>query len=220
MIHLKKSIILFAAGTLMLLNSCSKDEQVVSPTIDNEALTTVELQLTNLADANDQPRAQWEQLLDNNGNPESIDVSQANLTLKANATYNAKLILLDKTQNPVFVVSDEIQERANYHLFFYQPLPTNKPSVIPHNASDPNDVYPEPIPNPVPDGNPLALTVALTDHDTNPQQYPVGLESTFTTGAASAGWLRVVLRHQPNSKNGTYAPGSTDLDVGFVVTIQ
>jgi hypothetical protein len=220
MIHLKKSIITFATGALILLNSCSKDEQVVSPTIDNEALTTVQLQLTNVADADDKPIAQWEQLLDNNGNPEPVDISQANLTLKAKATYSAKLVLLDKTQNPVFVVSDEIQERANYHLFFYQPLPTNKPLVIPHNASDPNDVYPGPIPTPVPDRDPLTLTVTLTDHDTNPQQYPVGLESTFTTGAASTGWLRVVLRHQPNSKNGTYAPGSTDLDVGFVVTIQ
>jgi hypothetical protein len=219
MIRFKKSISMFA-GVLLVLLSCSKEEQVVSPTIANEALTTVQLKLMNAADASDKPFAQWEQLLDNNGNPLPVDVSQAKLTLKANATYSAELILLDKTQDPVFSVSNEIKQRANYHMFFYQPLPTNKPLVIPNNSSDPNDIYPDPIPTPVPSGDPLNLTVNITDHDSNPQQYPVGLESNFVTGAASSGWLRIVLRHQPNSKNGTFTPGSTDLDVGFNVTIQ
>jgi hypothetical protein len=38
--------------------------------------------------------------------------------------------------------------------------------------------------------------------------------------AASTGYLQVVLRHQPNVKDGTFAPGSTDFDAGFKVTIQ
>ena len=217
----KKSLSMMIAGGALVIFSCNKDEQVVAPTIANEALTTVQLQLTNTADASDKPTAQWEQLLDNNSNPLPVDVSQANLTLKANATYTAKIVLLDKTQSPVFVVSDEIKERANYHLFFFQPLPTSQPLVIPNGyPDDQNDLYPEPIPTPIPAGNALNLTITLTDHDTNPQQYPVGLESNFVSGAAGTGWLRIVMRHQPNVKNGTYAPGSTDLDVGFTVTIQ
>ncbi len=219
MIRLRKSFLVLLAWAFVA--SCSNDEKVVAPTIANEALTTVQLQLTNTSDATDKPTAQWEQLLDNNGNPLPVDVSQANLTLKAGATYSAKLVLLDKTQNPVFVVSDEIKERGNYHLFFYQPLPTNQPLVIPNNyPTNPDDLYPDPIPTPIPAGSSLNLTVTITDHDTNPQAYPVGLECNFTTGAAGSGWLRIVLRHQPNSKNGTYAPGSTDMDVGFNVTIQ
>ena len=218
--NFRKTIpILFAGVSLML--SCNKDEKIVAPTISNEALTTVQLQLVNTADATDKPTAQWEQLLDNNGNPLPVDVSKANLTLKANATHTSGIVLLDKTQTPYFVVSDEIKQRANYHLFFYQPLPTSQPLVIPNNyPTDQNDIYPEPIPTPVPTGSSLNLTITLTDHDTNPQQYPVGLESKFVTGAAGTGWLRVVMRHQPNIKNGTYAPGSTDLDVGFNVQIQ
>jgi len=208
-------------AAVLVIISCNKDEKVVAPTIANEALTTVQLKLVNTTDGTDQPFAQWEQLLDNNGNPLPVDVSQANLTLKANATYTASIILLDKTQDPVFNVSNEIKERANYHLFFYQPLPTNQPLVIPNNyPTDPSDIYPEPIPTPVPSGAPLNLTITITDHDTNPQMYPVGLESKFVAGAAGSGWLRIVLRHQPNVKNGTYAPGSTDLDVGFNVSIQ
>ncbi|AYB35787.1 hypothetical protein D4L85_31590 [Chryseolinea soli] len=219
--NFRKSLSMMIAGGALVVFSCNKDEQVVAPTIANEALTTVQLQLINTADASDKPTAQWEQLLDNNGNPLPVDVSQANLTLKANATYTAKIVLLDKTQSPVFVVSDEIKERANYHLFFFQPLPTSQPLVIPNSyPDDKNDVYPEPIPTPIPAGSALNLTIAITDHDINPQQYPVGLESNFAAGAAGTGWLRIVMRHQPNVKNGTYAPGSTDLDVGFTVTIQ
>jgi hypothetical protein len=218
--NFKKSLTMIVAAGLMFL-SCNKDEKVVAPTIANEALTTAQLKLVNIADGTDKPTAQWEQLLDNNGNPLPADVSQANLTLKTGATYTANLILLDKTQSPVLTVSDEIKVRANYHLFFYQPLPTNLPLVIPNNyPTDQADLYPEPIPTPVPAGNPLNLTITITDHDTNPQMYPVGLETKFVTGAAGTGWLRVVLRHQPNIKNGTYAPGSTDLDVGFNVSIQ
>jgi hypothetical protein len=218
--NLRKAILILFTGVSLML-ACSKDEKIVAPTISNEALTTVQLQLINTADASDKPAAQWEQLLNNNGNPLPVDVSQANLTLKANTTYTAKMVLLDKTQNPVFVVSDEIKQRANYHLFFYQPLPASQPLVIPNNyPADQNDIYPEPIPTPIPAGSPLNLTITITDHDNNPQQYPVGLETRFVTGAAGSGWLRIVMRHQPNIKNGTYAPGSTDLDVGFHVQIQ
>ena len=187
---------------MLLVISCNKDETVVAPTISNEGLTTVQLQLTNKADASDKPTAQWEQLLDANGNPLPVDVSKANLTLKANATYDAKLIVLDKSQSPVFVVSDELKARGNYHLFFHQPLPTTKPLVIPNNPADANDLYPDPIPTPIPAGSVLNLTVNITDQDTNPQKYPIGLQSNYITGAASTGWAR---RHRACRCRG--APG-------------
>lgn len=216
--NVKKMVFALSAGVLAL-SSCSKDEEVVSPTISNEALTTVQLQLVNVSDATDKPTAQWEQLLDNNGNPLPVDVSAANLSLKPNATYKATLVLTDKTQTPVFDVSAEIKERANYHSFFFQPLPTASTLLIP--APTGSDVYPDPIPTPLASGSAvLNLTVTITDHDTNTTPLPIGLESEFKTGAASSGWLRIVLRHQPNLKDGTYTPGSTDMDAGFKVSIQ
>ncbi|MDB5271760.1 MAG: hypothetical protein JWO58_127 [Chitinophagaceae bacterium] len=209
-------------STVALFISCNKKEEVVAPTIANEALTTVSIILVNTQAPFDKDTATWEQLLDNNGNPLPVDVSKVNVILKANATYTAELLMLDKTQNPFFDVSNEIKNRSNYHLFFYQPLPTTNAFVIPYATGD---VLPDPIPDnaqttaPV-SSNPLQLTVNITDHDSNPQTYPVGLQSQFVTGATSSGWLRLVLRHQPNVKNGTYAPGSTDLDIGFTVDIQ
>ena len=214
----------FFAGAALLatlgLASCNKDEEVVSPSVANEAITTMTLTVTNTALATDTQTATWEQLLDAQGQPVSSgpNVSQANLTLKPNATYNVAVGLLDKTQTPTFNVGAEIKDRANIHSFFFQPLPTTQALVIP--APTGADTYPLPIPTPVPTGNPLNLMVNRTDLDTNTTPLPVGLTDTFVTGAASTGYLRVVLRHQPNSKNGTFTPGSTDFDAGFTVKIQ
>jgi hypothetical protein len=66
------------------------------------------------------------------------------------------------------------------------------------------------------------MTVTPNDRDTNPAPgpYPIGLTTDVTTGAASSGKLNVVLRHQPNVKNGTATPGTSDLDVTFDVMVK
>ncbi|WP_223648365.1 hypothetical protein [Hymenobacter psoromatis] len=209
------------AGLLAALAGCSKNEEVVAPTVANEALTTTILTLTNTANPTDVQTATWEQLLDSKGNPLTPDVSKANLNLTANANYTGQLGILDKSQTPTFDVGNEIAtQRANYHHVFYQPLPTNQPLMIPAPTGTGADIYPAPIPTPLPTSPPLNLTVTTTDVDTNTPALPLGFKTTFKTGAASTGYLRVVLRHQPNVKDGTFAPGSTDLDVGFNVSIK
>ena len=211
--------LLSAAVLLALTAGCSKKEEIVAPTIANEALTTVTLRLVNAAAPTDVVTAQWEQLLNNQGQPLPVDVSQANLTLRPNATYTGQLGILDKSQSPAFNVGGEIAEsRTTYHSLWYQPLPASGTTVIP--APMGTETYPDPIPTPLPAGPPLNLTVTRTDFDTNRTPLPLGFQTRFVTGAAGTGFLRVVLRHQPNSKDGTYAPGSTDLDVGFNVTIR
>ncbi|MFT3701281.1 MAG: hypothetical protein QM802_02875 [Agriterribacter sp.] len=64
------------------------------------------------------------------------------------------------------------------------------------------------------------LTIVRTDKDTNNPPLEIGLEDTFTTGDASTGSLNVQLRHQPNAKNGSCDPGSSDADVNFPVNIN
>jgi len=112
------------------------------------------------------------------------------LRLMKNAMYTCTVLILDQTKTPVDTVSDVIIQRENIHLFFYFP-----------SAG-------------------LMLTDSITDHDTNIPPLPFGLHSDMTTGSASTGTLEVVLRHQPNVKNGTYGPGSTDLDVTYPVSIK
>jgi hypothetical protein len=120
------------------------------------------------------------------------DFNKATLNLKANTTYTGAITLFDKTKTPVLDVSAGIKTEANEHLFVYTP-----------SAG-------------------LGLTVTITDKDTNPAPgpYPVGLTTEMKTGVASSGKLKVVLRHQPNVKNGTAAPGTSDLDTDYNVVIQ
>ncbi|MFD2934149.1 hypothetical protein [Spirosoma flavum] len=122
----------------------------------------------------------------------TADFSKATLTLTANATYSGVVSLLDKTKTPTLDATEEIREKLNEHLFVYTP------------------------------STGLNLTVTNTDKDTNPSPgpYSVGLTFEVVTKAASTGTLNVVLRHQPNVKNGTAAPGSSDLDTKFPVVIK
>lgn len=184
---LRKPLLYLTAGA-WLLTACNNDEQSVAPTTDNEALTTVTLQLTNKADATDVVTATVDNL-----NQTAPDFSKATLNLKSNATYSGQISLLDKSRTPPLDATAEIRKLVNEHLFVYTPAPAG------------------------------LLTVTLTDKDTNPAPgpYPVGITFELTPMAkAGTGTLNVVLRHQPNSKNGTAAPGTSDLDTTFPVVVR
>ncbi|WP_460915387.1 hypothetical protein [Spirosoma areae] len=118
------------------------------------------------------------------------------MTLRANTTYTGAVVLLDKTKIPILAVSAEVKSEANEHLFLYTFTPAT--------------------------GSPASLTVSATDKDIDPAPgpYPIGLATQVKTGAAGTGKLKVVLKYQPNAKNGTTSPGTTDLDTDFTVTIQ
>jgi hypothetical protein len=64
----------------------------------------------------------------------------------------------------------------------------------------------------------LNINLIRTDKDEN--NFQVGVKGTATTGAISIGLLQVILRHQPNGKDGTETPGSTDFDAVFPVAIK
>jgi hypothetical protein len=87
-------------------------------------------------------------------------------------------------------ITDEILSRQNYHLYCFYPAAG------------------------------LNLITTLTDHDTNTPSLPIGLQDNFATGAASTGGLEINMRHQPNVKDGTCGPGSSDLDAFYNIKIQ
>lgn len=64
----------------------------------------------------------------------------------------------------------------------------------------------------------LGLTVERTDKDS--KNLPIGIATKFTTTAEATGSVEVILRHQPGTKDGTEAPGSSDVDVFFPTKIQ
>lgn len=121
---------------------------------------------------------------------EEIDYSDATMNLKKNTVYNVSVKFLDETTDPAGDITEDIYDRRNYHLICF-------------NVS-----------------GGAKLTIERTDKDTNKPALEIGLEDTFTTGDAGSGSLNVQLRHQPNAKNGSCEPGSSDADVDFTVNIN
>jgi hypothetical protein len=60
------------------------------------------------------------------------------------------------------------------------------------------------------------LSVAYADND---GKHPIGLKTTWTTGQTGNDLLRVNLRHQPKSKDGTCEPGESDVDVNLNIEV-
>lgn len=206
---------------ISLFASCSKnDSQVTEAEPENEPMTTVVLTAVNNSDLSDTSKASW--TLNPDTNVE--DTANWTLHLKANTSYTTKIDLIDSSQNPPEDIIDEIWDRRNYHLFFLQPSPMAKGFEVgvnsPYIPEDEWDTNYESNAAPY-----LNLAVSRQDHDDNTPALPVGITDKFTTGTSSSGYLRVVLRHQPNVKDGTWAGskqggGSTDIDSRFRVSIQ
>ncbi len=193
----KKSIIsltgfAFTMVTVAVLSivSCKKEEKVVTPAPPgNEFLTTTILTCINSVAPFDTVVGTWRDLTPDDTIPP--DTSHAILNLKKNSVYRVQVGLLDATKTPAGDIGADILSRGNYHLFCF----TTSSSL---------------------GGN---LTVTRTDHDTNNPPLAIGLQDNFTTINTCDGALEVILRHQPNVKNGSCDPGSTDLDVNFQIHI-
>lgn len=63
-------------------------------------------------------------------------------------------------------------------------------------------------------------SVITTYLDKDSNGLPVGLSTKWRTAFGQAGSCNIILKHQVNVKNGTEAPGETDIDVNFPVKIK
>ncbi|MEO8085996.1 MAG: hypothetical protein ABI763_04200 [Bacteroidota bacterium] len=177
-------------AAMLTVASCNKEEQTVTPAPPgNEFLTTTILTCINSSAPFDTVIGTWRDLTPEDTLPP--DTSQAILNLKKNSVYNVSIGLLDETTNPAGDIGADVLSRGNYHLFCF-----NTSSSLGNNFS-----------------------ITRTDHDTNNPPLAIGLKNNFTTINTSIGTLEVILRHQPNVKNGSCDPGSTDLDVNFQVNV-
>ena len=176
-----------ALAIILVMVACKKDEQIVASAIPgNEFITTVKIKFENTSNPADTVWAIWKDLTPEDANPPDTSLAIANL--KKNSTYTSHVYFLDETKNPAVDITAEIKERANYHRFFFFP----SQSILSY------------------------VTITPTDYDSNNPPLVLGLENTFiTTDNLAEGRLEGVLKHQPNLKDGTFAPGSTDLDVFF-----
>ena len=185
-------LLISITAILFIAFSCKKKTIQPSETEDsNEFITTVKIRLENSADVNDTIWATWKDLTPENTQP--ADTSLAILNVKSNTNYKLKVYFWDETKTPAENITDEVNELGNEHRIFFFPSSTLS----------------------------SLLTITPTDLDKNPTPLAIGLENTLSVGNNTAtGTLRCVLKHQPNVKDGTFAPGSTDADVKFQMNIQ
>jgi hypothetical protein len=61
------------------------------------------------------------------------------------------------------------------------------------------------------------VSIVRTDSDGT---FEVGITTFWSTGMAATGETKVVLKHQPGVKDGTCAPGDTDIEIDFITEVQ
>tara|TARA_B110000459_G_C16625337_1_gene504972 strand:+ start:8381 stop:8968 length:588 start_codon:yes stop_codon:yes gene_type:complete len=63
-------------------------------------------------------------------------------------------------------------------------------------------------------------TNVVIDRTDSDGTYEVGIATFWSTGAIATGTTTVTLKHQPGVKDGTCAPGDTDVEITFVTEVQ
>jgi hypothetical protein len=114
------------------------------------------------------------------------------LKLDTSAVYLGEIKLRDDSKTPSVDISEEVEEEKDEHLFIYR-----------------QDVV----------DSSIRFTVERTDKDS--RNLPLGLKFRLSTRNLSGNSrMQVILKHQPGNKDGSDAPGDTDLDVWFPVKIR
>ncbi|PBQ30457.1 hypothetical protein CNR22_01305 [Sphingobacteriaceae bacterium] len=143
------------------------------------------------------------------------------ITLTANTSYKTRLVILDETKNPADSTSNAIATDEGYeHMVFYNGDPSQS------TTSSGNTIIKSGYPNYSVKLNGSDIRLRYSDSDNgaahaNPTRN-IGLETFLKTSSANTVKFPfiVTLRHQPNAKDGTYAPGETDVSIAFKVKVN
>lgn len=210
----KTKTLLFGIITmLMLLTACKKDKKTPEPTTPpppppntEEVITTMKLYITDSASSAVSVFA-FEDADGDGGNSGiflGTNQSDSVITLTSNRTYFMEIILLDVTKSPADTISHEVEEEGKDHMMFYnQTNPSGDPYTLVLAGSN--------------------IKITYTDADAGTPVRGIGLKTRLRTYAATLGNkypFKVSLKHQPGTKDGTFAPGDTDVEVGFKVLVN
>ena len=185
-----KNIILLATATLIVTNiftGCKKDDDdPTNPGTPNESelITTAVLTFTDSAGVAPDVTAIFR---DTDGDGGAAPTQFDTIRLKNNTTYFMDVLLLDESGSPTDTISNEVEEEAVDHMFFYTQSGVN-------------------------------IITTYLDSDSN--GLPLGLLTRWVTGNVSSGTSTITLKHQPGVKDGTQAPGETDIEVVFESRVE
>jgi hypothetical protein len=189
--------------------SCKKDKKdepapaaPAPPVNEGELITTMKVTLTDTL-TNVSATYVFSDLDGPGGNPAIFGNGSANadvITILSGHIYKASILLLDETKSPVDTISNEVEEEGADHMFFFNSIaPTGAPYSV--NLSG-------------------GTTIKYLDSDANNRG--IGLETLWTANPTSTAIepLKIELKHQPGVKDGTYAPGETDIQVDFKLIVN
>lgn len=183
-----KLLALFLVSSLTLVN-CSGDDDDHDDDdhhLEEEVITTVNYTLTNTSDATDIVTLTYQDLDGEDGEEGTYNVSGS---LAANATYSGAIELLNETEDPAEDITEEVEETADEHEFFYSSTITGV--SISKDDTDAND-------------NPVGLETTVTTGDAGTGSLTVILKHEPT---------------KPNDGTSTDAGGSTDIELTFNIEI-
>jgi len=207
-----KTIITTVAILTMLtttFTSCKKDkkndpipEQPTQPTNESELITTMKIILHDTT-TNTNTTYVFSDLDGAGGNPATFGNSGADsvINITSNHVYKATILLLDESKSPVDTISNEVEAEGVDHLFFFN-------SIAPTGA--PYNTY-------------LAGSMTnITYLDLDANNRGIGLSTLWTAPGSTTNKapLTIELKHQPSVKDGSYAPGETDIQVGFKLKVN
>ena len=123
------------------------------------------------------------------------------IDLAANTSYTLSIDLQNSIENES--ITEEIEEEDDEHMFFFAWT---------------DGAFSSPAGN----GNADDRADAVNYEDMDAGGLPLGLETTWTTGDASNGTFRVILKHQPDIKTATSTStdGESDIDIQWTLNIQ
>ena len=130
--------------------------------------------------------------------------SDSVFTLAANKTYFMEVILLDVTKSPADTISKEVKAEGKDHMIFF-------------NSSDPTGT---PFSTVLSGSN---IKVTYNDLDAGTPTRGIGLNTrvrTYASTSPAKNPFTVTLKHQPGTKNGTFAPGESDVEINFKVVVN
>ncbi|MFK7951445.1 MAG: hypothetical protein AB8B73_01265 [Ekhidna sp.] len=128
------------------------------------------------------------------------------IDLAANTEYDMAMTLANTLGAEDEDVTEEIEGEGDEHMFFFEFT---------------TDIFSNPAGN----GNSDNRADPLNYGDNDENGFPVGLESTWTTGdvTSAAGNFRVILKHQPDglkTADSNSSVGGTDVNITFPININ
>jgi hypothetical protein len=207
-----KSIITTAALLAMLgttFTACKKDkkddpapQQPAPPANEAELITTMKITLRDTIN-NTSVTYVFSDLDGAGGNPATFGNSGADsiINITANHVYEATILLLDQTKTPVDTISNEVEEEGADHMFFFNSI---APTGTPYNTYLSGSM----------------TNIKYLDLDANNRGIGLSTEWTAPSMMMAKSPLTIELKHQPSVKDGSYAPGETDIQVGFKLKVN